>query len=232
MSNGKQSSSTSSGGAWTPTQAYIMAVVCLLIGIAVGYLLRGSSTSSGSSASVADATAPSGMTPGMPAGSTGQVTPAQLKHMADKQAEPLLAQLKTNPNDTALLAQIGNTYYDAQQFQDAISYYERALKFQPANTDVRTDMGTAYWYLGDADRAVAEFRTVLKADPNKANTLFNLGMVQWQGKMDADGAVATWQKLLATNPSYENRQKVEEMIAQAKKHSGVKPGTKTDKPAM
>jgi cytochrome c-type biogenesis protein CcmH/NrfG len=57
-------------------------------------------------------------------------------------------------------------------------------------------------------------------------------MVQWQGKMDADSAVASWQKLLATNPTYENRQKVEEMIAQAKKHSGVKPGTKTDKPAM
>ena len=29
---------------WTPTQGYVMAVVCLLIGIAGGYLTRGSSS--------------------------------------------------------------------------------------------------------------------------------------------------------------------------------------------
>lgn len=44
--------------------------------------------------------------------------------------------------------------------------------------------------------------------------------------MDINGAVADWQKLLATNPNYEGKDKVEQMIAEAKKHSGVKPGTK------
>jgi cytochrome c-type biogenesis protein CcmH/NrfG len=43
--------------------------------------------------------------------------------------------------------------------------------------------------------------------------------------MDIDKAVATWQKLLDTNPNYEGKDKVLELIAQAKKHSGVKPGT-------
>jgi hypothetical protein len=50
-------------------------------------------------------------------------------------------------------------------------------------------------------------------------------VVKWQGKMDVNGAVATWKKLLDTNPNYEGKQKVEELIAQAQKHSGVKPGT-------
>ena len=50
--------------------------------------------------------------------------------------------------------------------------------------------------------------------------------------MDVPGAVAAWQKLLDTNPSYPNRGKVENLIKQAKEHSNLKPGQKTDKPAM
>jgi cytochrome c-type biogenesis protein CcmH/NrfG len=43
--------------------------------------------------------------------------------------------------------------------------------------------------------------------------------------MDIKGAVATWQKLLDTNPNYEAKDKVLDLIAQAQKHAGVKPGT-------
>ncbi len=44
----------------------------------------------------------------------------------------------------------------------------------------------------------------------------NLGVVEWQGKMDIDKAVATGQKLLDTNPNYEGKDKVLELMAQAK----------------
>ncbi|MFB3815837.1 MAG: tetratricopeptide repeat protein [Terriglobales bacterium] len=204
-----------------------MAVICLLVGLAVGYLLRGSATDQVAVTSpAAQASAGAGI------GSNMQVTPEQLKHMADKQAEPMLQQLKARPNDPTLLANLGNLYYDAQQFQDAVSHYERSLKLNPLNTNVRTDLGTAYWYLGDADRAIQEFQTALKTEPNKPNTLMNLGIVQWRGKLDAKAAVAAWQKLLATNPGFEGRSQVEQLITEAKRHGDIKPGTKTDKPAM
>ena len=87
-------------------------------------------------------------------------------------------------------------------------------------------MATAYWYMGNADDAIAEFDKALTYEPNKPNTLFNRGLVKWQGKMDINGAVADWKKLLATNPNYEGKGKVEKMITEAEKHSGVKPGTK------
>lgn len=153
-----------------------------------------------------------------------QPTAEQLKKMADAQAAPLIEKLKSDPNNADLLASIGNYYYDAQQYPTAINYYQQALKVQPANTAVRTDLGTAYWYAGDADNAIAEFKKSLSYEPNKPNTLFNLGIVEWQNKMDIDAAVATWQKLLDTNPNYEGRDKVLEMIAQAKKHAGMKAG--------
>ncbi|HUM07164.1 MAG TPA: tetratricopeptide repeat protein [Terriglobales bacterium] len=199
---------------WTGVQAYTLAVICLLLGVAGGWLIRASGP--GSPAQPASASAPESTEK-----AAQGMTPERLKQMADIQAQPLLEELKKDPSDVALLARIGNLYYDAQQYPSAIEFYQRALKAKPENTDIRTDMATAYWYAGDTDTAIVELKKSLSYQPNKVNTLFNLGMVQWQGKMDVPAAVATWQKLLDTNPNFEGRAKVEELIAQAKKHSNI-----------
>jgi cytochrome c-type biogenesis protein CcmH/NrfG len=212
---------------WTSVQAYTLAVICLLVGIAGGWFMRGSQSPAASVPETASASAPA-----MGAANAPPQTPspAEMQKMADTQAGPLLEKLKTDPNNAGLLGNIGNVYYDAQIFSTAIDYYQRALKIEPRNTGVRTDMATAYWYTGNADTAIAEFQKSLSYEPNKPNTLFNLGIVEWQGKMDIDRAVATWQKLLDTNPNYEAKDKVLELMAQAKKHSGVKLGTPANPP--
>lgn len=220
---------------WTSTQAYIMAVLCLLVGCAVGYLLRGSV---GGSSAPATAAASAEQQQGMPpaaAGETGQPqqpSPEQLKAMADKQAEPMLEQLKSKPNDPALLVQVGNLYYDAHAFPVAIDYYQKALAVDPKNSSVRTDMATAMFYSSNFDQSIAEFDHALKDDPKNANALFNRGMVKWQGKMDVKGAVADWETLLKQDPNYAQADTVKKLIAEAKKHSNIKPGQTTDKPAM
>jgi cytochrome c-type biogenesis protein CcmH/NrfG len=160
-----------------------------------------------------------------------QPSPEQMKRMAEKQAEPLLTQLKNTPDDPKLLYQVGNIYYDTQQYPEAIQYYQQSLAKDPKAADVRTDMATAYFYTGDPDKALAEINTVLRQDPKHANALFNQGMYLWKGKMDINGAVASWKKLLAANPNYEHRDQVEAFIAQAEKHANIKPGQKTTKPA-
>jgi tetratricopeptide (TPR) repeat protein len=222
----------SNSSTWTSTQAYVLSVICLLVGVAVGYLMRGSAP--GQSATAAAAQAPAGM--GTQTGASSmdnaqQRTPEQLRQMADAQAQPLLAQLKTDPKNAALLYQIGNLYYDAQQYPDAVKYYEDSLKIDPKETDVRTDLGTAYHLMGQPDRAISEYDEVLKIDGKHANALFNEGMVKWQDKMDINGAVASWKRLLETNPNYPQRDRVEHLIAQAEQHGSMKAGTKTDKPA-
>jgi len=206
---------------WTSVQAYTLAVICLLVGIAGGWFIRGSQSPAAALPETASASAPAmGTSPGAQTPS-----PAEMQKMADTQAGPLIEKLKADPANAGLLENIGNVYYDAQQYPTAIDYYQRALKSEPKNTGVRTDMATAYWYTGNADAAISEFQKSLSYEPTKPNTLFNLGIVEWQGKMDIDKAVATWQKLLDTNPTYEGKDKVLELMAQAKKHSGVKPGT-------
>ena len=211
---------TSGTQKWTAIQAYTLAVVCLLLGIAGGWLFRGSQSPAPATESATVAPAA-----GTATGMNSQPTPEQMSAMADAQAKPLLEKLNSDPNNAQLLGSIGNIYYDTQQYPVAIKYYQQLLNLQPANTSVRTDMATAYWYSGDADTAITEFKKSLSYEPDKANTLFNQGIVEWQGKGDVDAAIAAWQKLLDSNPNYPDKNKVLELIAQAKKHAGVKPGT-------
>jgi len=48
--------------------------------------------------------------------------------------------------------------------------------------------------------------------------------VKWQGKRDAAGAVADWKQLLATNPNYDQRDKVNQMLAQVQSQSAMAQG--------
>ena len=225
---------------WTSTQAYIMATLCLLVGCAVGYLLRGSIGATSAPAPAAaiaqqQQAMPGGMPAGMGGGGMGQQqmpTPEQMKSMADKQAAPFLEQLKSKPNDPALIAKIGDTYYDAQLYPIAIQYYEKALAVDPKNAAVRTDLATALFYANDPDHAITEFDRALKDDPKNGNALFNRGIVKWQAKMDVNGALADWELLLKQDPNNAQADQVRMYMAQAKKHANIKPGQKTDKPAM
>lgn len=196
---------------WTSTQSYVLAVITLIVGIGVGWLLHGS-YSDNQAVAANNNPAP---TPGsfqVPAFNAPQrVTLDDV----NKAAAPMLEQLKQRPNDAGLLAQVGNLYYDSQAYPQAIQYYQQALKVRPNDPDIRTDMGTAMWYSGDADGALKEFATSLSYNPTHNGTLFNRGVVLLQGKNDPKDAIASWQQLLKVNPNYADRAKVEQMIAQA-----------------
>jgi cytochrome c-type biogenesis protein CcmH/NrfG len=206
------SSRTRAEAPWTARQAYGLAVFCLLLGVALGYLFRGSASPAGNVPVAAAGTAQETRAQAKP-------SPEQQKAMADQAAGPLLDAVNKDPNDVEAVVNLGNVYYDGEQFSEAIKYYQRALEINPNNADVRTDLGTAYWYLGDADRALTEFKKSLKIRPNHPGTLFNMGIVEWQGKMDPASAVVTWQELLKENPNYPQRKQVEDLIAKAKEHS-------------
>lgn len=208
---------------WTSKQALILMALCLFGGIGGGWLIRGSETPAENVSANTTVSAPA-----VPPSAANEAPgPAQLKELADQQASPLLAKLNADPTNPDLLTSIGNLYYDAHQYPVAVDYYGRALAAKPSDVAVRTDMGTADWYMGKADAAIAEFNKALAFAPNSPNTLFNLGLVKWQGKHDGAGAIADWKKLLATNPNYEARDKVEQMLNEVEKQMASTRGNKS-----
>lgn len=219
-----------SGMRWTRERAALLAVVCLAAGIAGGWSIRGPRTPApASAASISGASVPGPNGDGADARPGAQAADsARLKEMADTQAAPLLDKLKSDPNNPDLLTDLGNLYYDAQQYPVAVDYYARTLKARPSDAAVRTDMGTAFWFMGNADRAIAEFNKALIDAPHNPNTLFNLGLVKWKGKMDAAGAVADWEKLLAADPNYQGKAQVEQLLADAKKQAALNTSEKAN----
>jgi len=193
MSVNQAQSATSPG--WKPAQVYMMAGVCVLIGLALGYLFRGSASHAVPASQVAQASSPGAMTAPAQMPSLDQ-----MKKMADKQAEPLLAKLKRDPNNPDLLNQIGTIYKATHQFKEATGYYQKAVQADPKNNLARTDLASCLYYEGDADGALKQLQQALINNPKDADSLFNLGMIRWKGKSDAKGAAEAWNRLLKSNP--------------------------------
>jgi cytochrome c-type biogenesis protein CcmH/NrfG len=203
---------------WKPAQTYTMAAVCLLIGLVIGYFLRGSA-SQPTTAVASEAAAPMGGSTDPHAGMAQQQKMPSLddmKRMADKQTAPLLEQLQKDPNNPDLLNKIGTMYRATHQFKTAIDYYQKSLAINPKNVGARTDLASCLYYLGDVDGALAQLNKSLTYDPKHAGTLMNIGIIKWKGKNDVDGAVAAWEKLLKLNPDFENKAVVEHLIDQAR----------------
>ena len=97
-------------------------------------------------------------------------------------------------------AQLANLYFDAERYDDAITWYTEALKLTPNDVNVRTDLGVCYYYLNQPDKALEQFDQSLKLDPDHVKTLLNLGIVRAFGKQDLDGATQAWQKVLKLSP--------------------------------
>lgn len=196
---------------WKSSQVYGLAVICLLAGIGIGYLARAPQEDAARSqvANPAAAHAP-GAAP----------TPEQLKQMADKQAEPLLAKLSASPDDPALLAEIAKVYYQARQYPVASKYYEDSLRVKP-DTAVFVKLGGAYHFDGNDGKAIEAWNQALRLDSGNPDALYNIGLVSWQSQGNRKAAISAWQKLLETNPNHPKRAQVEEYLAQVKQHPDI-----------
>jgi tetratricopeptide (TPR) repeat protein len=202
---------------WTQKQVYMMSAICLALGLVFGYFLRGSATPKTPAPVAAVQETSAGMPPQTGQSRAQMPSLDDMKRMADKKAEPLLAQLKSDPKNLQLLVKIGATYKSAHQFNEAANYYGQALALNPKDVGLRDEVGAAQFYAGDVDPAIATFEAGLQYAPDDASLLFDLGVLKMQKKGDAKGAVELWQRLLKTNPNLpaDKKQQIEKLIAQA-----------------
>ena len=208
---------------WSNAQAYSMAAICLILGVVVGYLVHAPAV--GSSNTLTAVVAPP------PTAPASMPSAQDLKRMADKQVAPLIAELQKRPKDAELLTRIGTAYLAAQQYQSAQQFLEQAAAVK-ATPEILNELSFVQYSLGNVDQAIATLNRALKQDARNSKLLYNLGMYEWHGKSDPKAAIAAWQSFLKANPSDPKRAQVEQMIAQAKQHLTIAPGTKTDKPMM
>jgi cytochrome c-type biogenesis protein CcmH/NrfG len=108
--------------------------------------------------------------------------------------------IKSDPKNAGAYIQLGNTYFDAERYPDAVKWYEQGVQLDPKNPDASTDLGVSYYYSGRTDDALKQFENSLKLNPKHAKTLFNKGIVLAFGKRDFAGAREAWQQVVQLAP--------------------------------
>jgi tetratricopeptide (TPR) repeat protein len=121
-----------------------------------------------------------------------------------------------DPRNYKAAEQLGNMLYDAGRYAEAVPVYQQAFVQDARNINLSTDLGTALWYSGRADEALAQYEKSLAIDPSHGQTLFNRGIVYRDGKQDLPQAIQSWERLLASNPAYPERTKVDQLLEEAR----------------
>ncbi len=197
---------------WTAKQAYIMGVICLALGITVGFLARGPAAVQAGVPAVAAARAAS--RPAAPSLPDRSPSSSPMQAASAQAANPVLERLKADPKNFKLLVQAGEMFYHHGAYAEAAGYYQRALAVED-RFEVRNQYASALFYQGDADGALQQYAQVLRTHPGNDVALFNAGMVKLQAKNDPKGAVELWEKLLQSNPKHPQRQRVRQLIERA-----------------
>jgi tetratricopeptide (TPR) repeat protein len=168
---------------------------------------------------------PAPQTAAAPASSASSNTRAAIVDEAKVSALASIAEKEpTNPKPRI---DLGNLYFDAERYDDAIKWYEQAVKLSPKDENLSTDLGVCYYYTNQPDKALARFDESLKINPKHVKTLLNVGIVRAFGKQDLAGATKAWEQVLAIDPNGSEGQAAKralETLKSAHGAGGPKPG--------
>jgi cytochrome c-type biogenesis protein CcmH/NrfG len=126
---------------------------------------------------------------------------------------------RDNPTNLRSWIELGNSYFDAGQFEKSIQAYRKALELDPNNANVWTDMGVMYRRSGNPREAINSFDRAIEVDPKHEVSRMNKGIVLLHDLNDIDGAIEAWEGLLEVNPiaMSPTGQSIDQMIQQMKK---------------
>jgi Tfp pilus assembly protein PilF len=136
-----------------------------------------------------------------PTQTAGGSTTRQAPTLDQARVQELQQAVTANPKNVDAVVQLGNTYFDAEQWDNAITWYKKAVDLDPKNADASTDLGVSLYYSNRPDEALAQFERSLKISPTHTKTLLNKGIVLAFGKQDLRGAQAEWEKVVSLAPN-------------------------------
>jgi tetratricopeptide (TPR) repeat protein len=183
-------------------ESVIYAIAGIFFGLIAGWIIGSQQAAMAPRPSVpVAASAPppeaSGSVPGTP-------PPAILD---ESQVQALRNVIDRDPKNAVARGQLGNLYYDAGRYTDAIKWYGESLALNPKDVSVSTDLGVSYYYNNQPDQAIKQLEHSLQIDPKHTKALLNMGVVRAFGKQDLKGATEVWRRLVEIAPdSLEGRQ--------------------------
>ena len=176
------------------SDAIAFGIAGVLFGLIAGWVIGSQQATERPSASAPQQQAASTA----PASSSGATRAAILD---EAQVNALKSVAVREASNATPRVQLANLYFDAEKYDDAIKWYEEAVKLSPNDPNISTDLGVSYYYTNQSDKALEQFTRSLKLDSKHAKTLLNIGIVRAFGKQDLDGATQAWQDVLKVAPN-------------------------------
>src|SRR5688500_77092 len=120
-------------------ESVVFGIAGAFFGLIAGWII-GSQQASLSQRSAAPASQSAPPQSATPQSATPQAaeTPAVLD---EKQVRALQTEAERDPKNAAARAQLGNLYYDAGRYTDAIKWYGESVALNPRDVNVSTDLG-------------------------------------------------------------------------------------------
>jgi len=189
-------------------ESVALGVAGVLFGFLAGWIIG---AQQGRPASVP--TSPAAQAAAPAAGPGGQpAAPAEAPRLDQAKIDALRKRAADSPQDAVVRAEIGNAYFDAERYPEAITWYEASLGLDAKSVDVSTDLGVSYYYANQADRALAQFERSLQLSPKHTKTMLNIGVVRAFGKQDLNGAASIWQQVVDLAPESAEGRAAKRMI--------------------
>jgi len=144
--------------------------------------------------------------PGISDATTGQETTAAdraaTKKVDQAKLAALIQKISTNPKDIASLQEIGNLYFAATDFKNAIVWEQKILAVDPKNQVALLALGAGQFNLGDEVEAKKQWLIAANLYPKNAEVHYDLGFLYFsQTPPDTANMTAEWKKVVAIDPN-------------------------------
>ena len=109
-----------------------------------------------------------------------------------------------------LYTQMGRTYAQSGQLEQAVRFLEQAIVLKPAYREAYNELGVAYASLGDLEKAVETWEELVALHPDFAPAYFNLGRALWRLERRQQ-ARAYWRKGVELAPNHPSAGRIQQL---------------------
>ncbi len=120
----------------------------------------------------------------------------------------LMEKIAADPQDAESLLALGDIYFNAADYKNAATFYDKVVVITPENDDAWVASGAAAFNNGDSAAALTAWQTAVEVNPKNAEAFYDLGFL-YLSQNENDKAKEAWEQVIAIDPTSDLAKTVE-----------------------
>jgi tetratricopeptide (TPR) repeat protein len=112
--------------------------------------------------------------------SNEQTSTQPISPVSEGEVANLETVVQADPNSAQAQFDLGNAYYEAGDWEQAIAAYKRAVELDPSYQAAYANLGVTYYQQQQFDLAASQYKKALELNPNDGEVAYNLGALYLQ----------------------------------------------------